>query len=120
MSLSDHVLVTKHLSQNDVMVKVLDPGRDADCTSALRTEYSHIAAVVDLQCDGSALFLAQVSGNVAPLSGRRPKSVALSVSQCTRTHAHTACDVTRTVQSVRPRTGHEDPEEELKYSSTLS
>ena len=60
------------------MVKVQDPGSDTDCTSTLRTDYSHIAVVVDLQCEGSPVFLSHVS-----------QTVPLSVYQCTRTHTHT-------------------------------
>jgi hypothetical protein len=116
LSRSDHVLVTKHLSQNDVMVKVLDPGSDTDCTSTLRTEYSHIAVVVDLQCEGSALFLSHVSRNIVPSPERRHKSNSFAVSLSMYTHTHThkpsACLVIMRVNLVHPITGHEGPEEE--------
>jgi hypothetical protein len=53
--------VTKYLSQKNVMVTFQDPRRDTDTSSLLRTDYHHIAVVVDLQCESSILFLSDVS-----------------------------------------------------------
>jgi hypothetical protein len=53
--------MAKYLSKKNVVVNFQDPGDDADISSLLRTEYSHIAVILDLQCEGSILFLAEVS-----------------------------------------------------------
>jgi hypothetical protein len=112
------------------MVKVQDPGTDMDCTSTVRTEYSHIAVVVDLQCEGSALFLSHVSLMYFRQKGGTSHTVSLSIYHCTqahaRTHTHwhkqTYCLSGNTEGKVKvhPRTGHEGPEVEYRYSSTLS
>ena len=89
--------VTKHLSQNNIIAKVQHPGSDTDCTSTLRTEYSHIAVVVDLQCKGSLLFLSHVSLDGLPKQERRSKTNRVAVSLSVYTHTHinkpTACEV---------------------------
>lgn len=53
--------MAKYLSQKNVVAKLQDPAEDADISSLLRTEYSHTAVILDLQCEGSILFLAEVS-----------------------------------------------------------
>jgi hypothetical protein len=54
-------MVAKYLSQKNIVAKFQDPAADTDISLLLKTDYYHIAVVVDLECKGNIIFLSHVS-----------------------------------------------------------
>lgn len=51
----------KTLSDEGIPVSVFLPGQSVDAPSLLKTEYYRLAVIVDIACDGSVQFMAEVS-----------------------------------------------------------